>query len=251
MSMPVSYLLDAPISRGVGREGPRWEAPIIRRDGNHKKCIGRINEDGNGGELRIDFFFPFTDDEKGFREAVSEWAHSIAPANHKCVSSVDAWVSWLFGTPVDELVTLFFAADVPPPTRPSSQAHFDNAIERLLHTLRFGHAMMASIATYGKASTNGRQEVIDTLVDWHSAGWLDTDDWRGLQDFSPMSQMWAAEIIGVDTARGVEPIPSQVTILTPKVDYDAPIHQPLPPSRLTLINRKPTFGEPRTDRGAH
>lgn len=129
------YTLGPVRTHGTGREGSRWSASIYESG----SAVGEVNEDGNGGELRYCFYSGA--DERDFREAASKWAVSVAPPRHKCVASADAWTHHTMGTPLDELVTLFFAEDIPPPTRPPTPEHLDNAVRRLLHTLRLGHAI--------------------------------------------------------------------------------------------------------------
>jgi hypothetical protein len=105
--------------------------------------------------------------------------------------------------------------------------------------------MMASVSTYGKASILGRERIITTLTAWHAEGLLDTDDWRGLQDFPVTGDVWAAQTVSVDVAEGVEPVPDSVTILLPRIDYET--QQPLSPHRVSFMRCKPSFKEPHAD----
>jgi hypothetical protein len=220
---------------GDGREGPRWSARL--NHGDH--LVGLVSEDGDGGCLRIEAYR--SEDRQALTAAAVRWVKTVAGKGLKCVATEDAFIHRLAGMSEQDVLDAFFAADVPPPTRPSTPQHLDNAIQRMLHTLRRGHALMASVSTYGKASTLGREEILTTLAAWHAEGCLDPADWRGLWDFPVTGEVWAAEVITADVAAGVEPIPDSVVILLPQIDSTT--HQPLPPRRMAFIRRQPSFGE--------
>lgn len=230
-------------THGTGREGPRWSASI--KEPKWATIIADVNEDGCGGELRIEFRTSSAS-AACFRAAVAEWAGSIAPPRHKCVDSISAWVHHQLGTPIDELVTLFFTEDLPPPTRPVDAGQLDRVLHNTLLGMSRGYQAVYSLSSRVGGCDWPLYPVLTILRDWRSQGMLDVDDWQALQELSYHQGIWACNLTSDDIDEDL----SEITVLIPSIDYDADDVIPHPKA-LTLYYRKPIFGEPRADRGAH